>query len=61
MKITFFEKVRTIILFLVCLIIMGIKAISALFIYPYAYLLKDKIYGDDKIEGYRMPSNAKSS
>lgn len=61
MKITFFEKIWTIILFIVYLLIMATKAIAALFVYPIAYLLKNKIYGNDEIEAYTMPQTVQNS
>lgn len=62
MTITFLEKLRTLGLFIAYLLVMLIKQIAALFIYPIAYLLKDKIYGDEEIKKYHvMPPNAQNS
>lgn len=61
MKITAFEKIKTIILFITYLLVMSVKSIAALFFYPVAYLLKDRVYGNDEIKGYHIPPNAQNN
>lgn len=61
MKITITEKIKTIIVFLALVLIMGLKWIVAKFVYPFAYLLKDWVYGDDEIKNYHMPSGPQKS
>lgn len=61
MKITYWEKLKTIALFFLFSFVMLVKLIVAKFIYPISYLLKDWIYADDYIQRWDKPSGVKTN
>lgn len=55
------EKTRTILLFFIYLLVMMVKWVAAKFVYPFAYVLKDWVYGDDEIHRYKLPDGVKKN